>query len=88
MLVNHVSPPVILARKRLASHLGVRAAGLQTVELAQLVVLVVDVSLQVRLGAELLVAALVGTLVWPLVVASVVTRFPLAMGGSRYKTKR
>lgn len=71
MLVLHVAAPVVLARERLAAALfGVCAPGHGAVVLARLVVLVVDVPVQVRFGAEALVAE--RTLMGPLVVAFVV----------------
>lgn len=73
MLVLHVPPPVVLARERLtAALLRVRAARHRAVVLARLVVLVVDVPVQVRLGAEALFA--LRAFVRPLVVAFVVAK--------------
>lgn len=73
MLVDHVPPPVVLSRERLAALLGVGALVLRAVKLARLVVLVVDVTVQMRLGAKPHGAAWVDTLMWAVVVALVVT---------------
>lgn len=71
MLILHVPPPVVLSRERFTAALfRVRAASNCAMVLARLVVFVVDVAVQMRLGAEALVAS--RALVWPLVVALVV----------------
>ena len=79
MLVHHVPPPVILPRERLATLSGPRAIRLSTVVLARLVVLVVDVAIQMGLGAKPHGAAGVDALVWPIMV-------PLVMTGKHVST--
>lgn len=73
MLILDMPPPVILTREALSALLGIRAPILGAVVLARLHMLVVDVPVEMRLGAEALPAAveraLVRTLVVPLVVA-------------------
>lgn len=57
VLILHVPPPVVLPRERFAAALlRVGAPGHCAVVLARFVVLVVDVPVQVRLGAESFVA--------------------------------
>ena len=72
MLILDMPPPVILAWKALAALLRVRAPILGAVVLARLHVLVVDVPVQMRLGAEALPAPVERALVRTLVVAFVV----------------
>lgn len=72
MLVDHVSPPVVFPGETLASHFGVQASRVKAVELVQFGMLVVDMTIQVCLGSELLVASLVLALVRPVMVPLVV----------------
>lgn len=72
MLVDHVASPVVFPGEALAPDPGIRARLLEAVELARLLVLVVDVPVEMSLGAEALVAVGVGTLVGTLVVSSMV----------------
>lgn len=72
MLVLHMPPPVILPRERLAALPGVRAVLLRAVVLPRLVVLVIDVAIQVGLGAEPHVAAWMEALMRSLMVPFVV----------------
>lgn len=78
MLVEHVPPPVILAREALAAAPRVGASWLQAVILASLLVLIVDVPVEVRLGAELFAAVSMGALVRAFMVALVMTVVKLA----------
>ena len=68
MLVLHVPAPIVLARDRLTPNLGVGAGRLGAMILSGLHMLVVDVTVQMSLGAELATTAVVRTLVWSLVV--------------------
>lgn len=72
VLLEHVPLPVILSWEALCTQARVLAAGLSAVELARLFVLVVDVPLQMRNGAEAPIAllALPRPFVVPLVVAT------------------
>ena len=78
MLVEHVPPPVILAREALTAAPRVGASRLQAVILASLLVLIVYVPVEVRLGAELLAAIVMGALVWAFMVALVMAVAKLA----------
>jgi hypothetical protein len=72
VLVDHVPAPVVLARERLATQHGIRAALFCAVVLAAFAVLVVDVTVEMCSGAEAFAAAGDCALVWPLMVAFVV----------------
>lgn len=72
MLVDHVPPPVVLPGEGAAALSRPRAFGNSAVELASLLMLVVDVAVQMCLGAEPHAAVGVGALVWPLMVPLVV----------------
>ena len=74
VLVLHVAAPVVLAGKRLAALTRPGAASFGAVILARLVVLVVDVAVQMRLGAEAPVAVGMRALMRPFVVALVVAK--------------
>ena len=71
VLVDHVPPPVVFPGERAAALSRPRALGHRAVELASLLMLVVDVTVQMGLGAEPHGAARVGALVWSFVVAFV-----------------
>jgi len=75
MLVHHVPPPVVFPGKRLAALSGIGASVLGTVELAGLLVLVVDVAIQMRLGAKPHGATRMRALVRAVMVAFVVIEF-------------
>lgn len=70
MLVDHMASPVVFPGEALAPSPRIRARLLEAVELARLLVLVVDVPVEMGLRAEALVAVGVGTLVGTLVVSS------------------
>jgi len=78
MLVHHVPSPVIFPGKRLAALPRIGALMFCAVELPSLLVLVVDVAIQMRLGAKPHGATRVYTLMWSVMVAFVVTNNLLA----------
>lgn len=73
MLVHDMSPPVILSWERLAPLSGVRAIRLRAVKFLGLVVLVVDVTIEMGLGAKSHDAARMWALVWSIMIALMVT---------------
>lgn len=72
MLVHHVPSPVIFPGERLAALPRIGALMLCAVKLPSLLVLVVDVAIQMRLGAKLHSATRVYALMWSVMVAFVV----------------
>lgn len=80
MLVLHVSPPIVFPRERLSTALfRVGTAWNGTVVFPRLIVFVVDMPVQVRLGTESFVAlrALMGSFVVTLVVTVIVSECTL-----------
>src|SRR5262245_30948646 len=73
VLLHHMPPPVVLSREGLAPLARIRAGRLDTMVLAGLVVLVVDVAVQMRLSAKLLVAPGMDAFVRALMVSLMVT---------------
>ena len=73
MLVDHVPPPVVLPGETLAAGSGIGAPWLEAVELAGLLMFVVDVTVEVRLGTESLVAVTMGALMRPIMIPPVMT---------------
>lgn len=71
MLVDHVPPPVVLPGETLAAGSGIGAPWLEAVELAGLLMFVVDVTVEVRLGTESLVAVTMGALMRPIMIPPV-----------------
>ena len=71
MFVDHVPPPIVLSGKALAPCPRVRARLFEAVELARLLMFVVDVAVEMCLGPEALVAVRMWTLVRTFVVSSV-----------------
>lgn len=78
--LNHVSLPVILSRESLAACSRVVASSNGTVELLLLLVPVIDVSLQMSLGAKPLAAAIIRALV---VFAMVSLMMPMVKGDKK-----
>lgn len=74
VLLNHVPPPVILSGERLAP-LEVGTARVCTVIRLGLQVLVVDVTVEMCLGTELLVTTFVGAVVLAVMIALVMVKF-------------
>ena len=74
MLVHNVSPPVILSWERFASLPRIRAIGLRAIKLLGFVVLVIDVPVEMGLGAKSHDATCMWALVWSIMVAFMVTR--------------
>lgn len=73
MDIDHVSPPVVLSRERLAAGLGVGACANGAVEFLRLLVLVVDVTIQVGLGSKSLATSWVRALMRPFMVSFMMT---------------
>lgn len=74
MLVDHVPPPVVLPGETLSAGSGIGALWLEAVELAGLLMFVVDVTVKVRLGTESLVAVTMGALMRPVMVPPVMVQ--------------
>lgn len=75
MLVHHVSSPVIFPGERLAALSRIGALMLCAMKLSSLLVLVVYVTIQMRLGAKPHGATRVYALMWSVMVAFVVIEF-------------
>jgi hypothetical protein len=73
VFVDHVSPPVVLSRERLPSLSGVRTVVLGAEVLLCFRMFVVDVPIQMCLGAKSLAAALVSAYMRPVVISRVMT---------------
>lgn len=72
MLIQHVSLPVVLSREPLPLR-SIRAVGIEAVEPLGVEMFVVDMAIQMGLGSESLVAVLIQTYMWSLVISCVVT---------------
>lgn len=74
MNLDHVSLPIVFSGEGFASCSGIIAAGNRTMEFLLLLVPVIDMSLQMGLGAKALAAAWVRALVVFTVIALMVPR--------------
>jgi Na+/H+-translocating membrane pyrophosphatase len=72
MNIHHMPPPVVLSRERFAALLRISTCRLRAMILPCLVVLVIDMAIEMRLGAKSLATALMRTLMWSLVIPLVV----------------